>query len=106
MCSFSPTQNISHIFWNLKVHYHVQKKPPLVPVLKQINPVHTLPSYFFRTHSKYYPLMYTLAYQLISFLRISPSKPSMHLPCCHHVHIAPHFIALDFVRRKIYDLPH
>jgi len=47
--SFSLIQNTSQIFWKLKVHYHVQKKPLLVPVLKQINPVRTLPSYFFRT---------------------------------------------------------
>ena len=44
--SFSPIQNSSHIFWNLEVHYHVQKKPPLVPVLKQVSPVHNLLSYF------------------------------------------------------------
>jgi len=43
--SNSARQEISHLLWNPQVHKCVQNSPPLVPILSQIHPVHTSPSY-------------------------------------------------------------
>jgi len=40
---FSASQEISRILWKPKVHYRVYKSPPPVPLLSQVNPVHSLP---------------------------------------------------------------
>jgi hypothetical protein len=34
--------------WNPKIHYRFNKNTPLAPVLSQMDPVHTLPLYFFK----------------------------------------------------------
>jgi hypothetical protein len=39
------TQELPNILWNPKVRYRGHKSTPLVPNQRQINPVHTAPSY-------------------------------------------------------------
>jgi len=44
------SQEIACLLWKLKVYRHVHKVLPLFPVLSQMNPFHTLATYFPNIH--------------------------------------------------------
>jgi hypothetical protein len=48
--SFAAIQDFTNILWNTKVHCRVHKNSLLVPIMCQINPVHTTPSYLSKIH--------------------------------------------------------
>jgi hypothetical protein len=88
--SCADTQELSNILWNPKVYYRVHTDPLLVPILSQINPVHTTPSYLSKIHSNiilpptsrssYWSLSFWLSHQNPICIPLLPMCATSHPP--------------------------
>jgi hypothetical protein len=74
---FPANKEILRILWSSKVHYHIHKCPPRVPILSQLDPVHTPTSRFLIIHLNII-LPSILVFQVVSFPQISPPKSCIH----------------------------
>jgi hypothetical protein len=76
------TQELPSVLWNSKVNYCVRKSPPLVPILRKINPVHTTPSYLAKLHLNIVWLNYSdyiwQRVQVMKLLIMQSSPTSCH----------------------------
>ena len=98
---FAVSQEIPRISRNPKVHYRTHKRPPLISILGQPNPVHIPTSHLLEIHTNIIHTSSPRSPQWSPSLRFPQQDPIHPLssPICA---ICPaHLILLDFITRTI-----
>ena len=91
---FSATQEIPHILRNPKVYYCIHKCPPPVPILCQLDPVHTPTSYFLKIYLNIILPSVPGSPQCSLSLRFPHQKPVHASPLRHTATCPAHHIEL------------
>jgi len=97
---FQTSQEILRVSWNPKVLYRIHKRPSPVPILNQLDPVHTTTSHFLQVHLNKIHLRLFLPSGLFpsSFL-----TKTLYTTLFYPIRVTcpAHPILLDFITRTI-----
>ena len=96
---FSTSKDILRVLWKPKVHYRIHKCQPLVSILNQFNPVHTLTSWMFvLILSSHLCLVLPSSY----FHQVFQPK-NLYTPLLSTIHATfpLNIILIDFISRKL-----
>jgi hypothetical protein len=94
-------QELPSILWSQKVYHRVHKSPPLVPILSQIDPVHTFLSYLSKIYFNNCPPTYVLVFLVVSFLLAFPSISYTDFSSSSHLCYIPCPSVTQFTGQKI-----